>query len=49
MTFAIRLEDLLDSVRVKTDEIVQSTPVPSTNGLPDGLEDDLRLAAIAGG
>ncbi len=48
MTYAIRLEDLLDPVRVDTDEMVQSAPVPSTNGLPDGVEDDVRLAAIAG-
>lgn len=48
MTYAIRLEDLLDSVRVDPDQMVQSAQEPSTNGLPDGVEDDVRLAAIAG-
>lgn len=49
MTYAIRLENLIGSVRVDPDEMVQGVPVPSTNGLPDGVEDDVRLAAIAGG
>jgi len=48
MTYAIRLVDLLDSVQVDTDEMVESAAEPSTNGLPDGVEDDVRLAAIAG-
>ncbi len=36
MTYAIRLEDLLDSARVDTEEMVQSAPARSTNGLPRG-------------
>lgn len=49
MTYAVRLQDLLDSVRIDPDEVVETAAEPSTNGLPDRTEDDARLAAIAGG
>lgn len=49
MTYAIRLEQLLDAVRVDPDEVVESAPVPSTNGMPDRIEEDIRVATVAGG
>lgn len=49
MTYRVPLTELLESVRVEPDELVELRDEPSTNGLPqEWSEESVRIASIAG-